>query len=685
MKHCLQLVILLITTNHVIAQEVPVPSRQYDLEKLAENIFPVQDLDIDYSQLYENLAQILSNPIDLNKASDEQLRSLYILNEIQIANLLQYRTEQGTLISIYELQSIPGFDEDTINKLIPFVTLRSTSSDVKSLLQRILHEQNKYLLIRYNRTLEDKRGYANDPSYSTNYVGSADRIYSRFRVARAGDFSMGITFEKDAGERIEWLPKNKKYGFDYNSFHFQVLNKGKLQNLTIGDYQAQFGQGLVLGGGFSVGKGAETITTVRRGNTGFLPYTSLNETGYFKGVATSLQPFKNVTLHTFVAQQWIDGTTSADSTTNAFLSSISSTGLHRTTTELKNRKSVLETNYGSVISYKHRQFEIGSIYHHTDFSKPIIRNATPYNQFYFQGNENNNLSLYLNYSWNNIAFFGEAAHTYQHGNALVIGALASLTQHFDLAMLYRKYGRDFQSFYGNAFSENTTVQNESGYYLGWKYKFNKQHTLAGYSDVFQFPWLRYRGYAPSSGHEWLFRYSYQPTKFVLFYLQAREESKIRNHGDGTNLYITENGTKQNYWINLDYDISPRLGFKSRAQFSTYDFESQKTSGFALVQDINVKIKKLTISARYALFDTDNFDNRQYVYERDVWLAYSFPFYNGVGVRSYVLMQYAISRSVDIWFKWSRIQYDDRETIGTGSETINGNSMNDIKLQARITF
>lgn len=291
----------------------------------------------------------------------------------------------------------------------------------------------------------------------------------------------------------------------------------------------------------------------------------------------------------------------------------------------------------------------------------------------------------MNYAWNNIAFFSEAAHTIGNGNAYVAGVLTSLTRHFDLAILYRNYARDFQSFYSNAFSENVAVQNESGYYLGWKYTFNKQHMVAGYSDLFQFPWLRYRGYTPSTGHEWLIRYTYQPSKTIFFYLQAREETKIRNYNESKNLYSNENATKGNYWINLDYKLSPQLSLKSRIQFSTYDFENSFTTGFALVQDANFNFKRVTLSIRYALFDTDDFDNRQYIYERDVWLAYSFPFYNGIGIRNYILVQYALNRNVDLWVRWSRIQYEDRETIGSGSETIEGNSMNDVKLQARIRF
>jgi hypothetical protein len=66
---------------------------------------------------------------------------------------------------------------------------------------------------------------------------------------------------------------------------------------------------------------------------------------------------------------------------------------------------------------------------------------------------------------------------------------------------------------------------------------------------------------------------------------------------------------------------------------------------ALLQDITWQYRKLSISGRYALIDTDSYDNRLYVYEKDVWLAFTFPAYYGVGVRNYLLVQYALQK---IW-------------------------------------
>lgn len=127
----------LISTSF-LTQGQDYPRTDYNLEKLADEIFPIQDLDLNYEELYENLAQLLTNPVDLNLASAEELRSLFVLREAQIEEFIRYRQEQGRLFSIYELQAIPGFDLDIIYQLIPF-TIVSSSTGLfdKSLVMRI--------------------------------------------------------------------------------------------------------------------------------------------------------------------------------------------------------------------------------------------------------------------------------------------------------------------------------------------------------------------------------------------------------------------------------------------------------------------------------------------------------------------------------------------------------------------
>lgn len=662
-----------------------VPQKDFDLQILIDEILAVQDEDLNYEELYENLAQLLSNPADLNLITAEQLRALYILNESQIQSLINYREETGRFISVFELQAIEGFSKETFQRLTQFVTvIDPTTGFNKSLLKRVFSENNSYLLLRYDRTIEEKKGYSEDTSPASRYAGSPDRLYTRFRTSRPGDFSFGFTAEKDAGENLSWDPNKKQYGTDFLSFHAQVLNKGKIKNLVVGDFQAQFGQGLILGSAFGIGKNAEAVTTIRRANIGFMPYTSLYEAGYFRGGAISYSITKRITLHGMFSSRWRDGNAVQDSTFEfGSVSSLTNTGLHRTQSEIEKRSTLHEQNIAGVINYKYKSLDAGAIFHQTMFNLPIIRTPALYNQYYFHGSQNTNAGIFLNYTYRNFSFFSEAAKTIGEGMGITAGIIGSLTQSLDVSLHVRKYDRDFQTFYSNALAENSTPQNETGIYWGWKYQPNKKYSFSGYFDLFQFPWLRYRSYTPSQGNEWLLRFNYKPSKNVYLFVQVREESKVRNLTTDTNLYQTGEGVKRNYWINVDYVITDHLSFKTRAQFSSYQFGGNTTQGMMVLQDISWTQGRISISGRYALFDTDDYDNQLYVYERDVWLAFSFPAYYGVGIRNYLLLQYSVSKKVDLWFRWANVRFTDRDIIGTGSEAIDGNTRNDIKLQARI--
>ncbi len=666
---------------HCIGQEYP--RKEINLTEIADELYGFQDFDLNYEELYENLVQLLATPIDLNKANAEDLRFLKVLSEAQLNNLLIYRNENGAFLSVYELQAIPGFDLTSLYKLMPFVKISDPSSTVNAnSWKRVQTEGDHYFLLRYERTLQEKRGFNNDIDPVQKFIGSPGKYYARFRSSKPGDFSFGFTIEKDAGEQIVWNPSVKKYGMDYVSFHAQIQNKGRIKNLIVGDYQNQFGQGLMLGGIFGMGKGGETITTTRRSNIGLLPYTSVYEAGNLRGAAATIELSKYIFLTGFYSNTNRDAR--LDSTDeNGIISSFQQTGFHRNESELATRKKINEQNYGGVLQYKRNQFDAGIMFNQVQFSAPVLRSTTAYNQFSFNGIQNQNIGLYLNYSFQNIAFFSEFATSIERGSARIAGALCSLTPKLDISLVYRKYDRDYFSFYSNGFAENSITQNESGMYWGWKYRFNKIFTTAGYIDLFTFPWLKYRSYSPSNGHEWLLRFTYQPSKTTNIFIQAREESKLRNISEATNLYQTALGKKRNFWINVDYGIGQKIKLKSRAQFSTFQIHQHTTHGLALLQDISFNLGKFEITARHALFDTDDYDNRQYVYERDVWLAYSLPAYDGVGVRNMMMVEFKANRKITIWLRYTHVRFTDREQIGSGVDTIEGNIRNDVKFQVRM--
>jgi hypothetical protein len=684
MKQLILLIWFMVLCTFAVAQDYP--RQAIDPAQWADELFAAQSDNLNYADLCENYLQLLAHPLDLNTASAEQLQSLYVLTPEQVNALLAHREKTGPFYSVYELQTIEAIRKEDFLKLVPLVRVfdEQTRGGYRAWWKRVLSEENNYLVMRYSQTLEHQRGYTNASSENSRYQGTPEDLLVRFRVSRPSDFSLGFTAKKDAGEKITWNPSDQYYGFDYISWHAQMQNKGAIKNLIIGDYQCQFGQGLMLGSVFGIGKNGETISSIRRSNVGFLPYTSQYEGGYMRGAAISYQAHKNILFHTFVSSRARDGALSQDSSLTT-VSSFNYSGLHRTLNELNNRNTLQEKNAAMVINFKNRFIDAGIMAHHTQFDKSLKRNPTLYNTFAFEGNTNSNVGAYFNATFGNTTFFSEVAHTIGNGWGGVAGVITNVSPALDISILVRHYTRDFYSFYTNALAENSVPQNESGIYWGWQYRFSKRSSLAGYMDFFEFPWLKYRSYRPSRGSEWLLRYQYKASRKVTFFAQLKEETKSRNTNTETNLHQIATGTRRGLTSQIDFVATRQLHLKSRAQLSSFQFNGNTSYGMVLMQDATFDASRFSITARYALFDTDDFDNRIYIYEPDTWLAFSFPAYNGQGVRNLLMLRYRITKKMNCWIRWSQTRYLSKDEIGSGGETIMGNSQNDVRFQVRIQF
>jgi len=654
-----------------------------DTEALVDRFLPDAEEESDLESMIDLLYQYYQQPINLNKCTRQELADLQLLSEGQLAAFFDYRNRFGNFISLLELQAVPGFDPSTIHKILPFVHITEKQS-AQSFWQRVKEEKNKYFFVRYQSIPEQKRGYRSDEG--NGYLGSNARLLYRLRMSHTKDFSLGFTLEKDAGERLRWSRANKTYLSDFISWHYTRYNLGKLKALSLGDYQIQVGQGLLLAGGFQLGKGAETVQGLRRSTRGVIPFTSAAEFGYLRGGAATLEVAKNTQLTTFFSSKNLSANIKTDSIIGDHASSISQSGLHRTATELGRKQSLSEISGGYHLNYKLPFLEIGTTGLFTQYGLPIQRRPSDYNQFEFAGQRLINTGFNYSFYWQNFSFFGEAALSQGKYLGLISGVLAGFGKHAELAFVYRNYHRGFHSVYGNALSEGTRANNERGLYWGIKLKPFKKWTLAAYYDNFQFPWLRYQADAPSSGFEYLARLGYKPNRQLRCYLQYRFENRERNLKDNTTAFdFLVPVVRKDWRFNLDYKASKQISLRSRIQYSERMQGNLYSEGFALMQDIVWDFGKLRVAARAAFFDTDDYDTRQYAYEKDVLYAFSIPAYYGEGVRNYLLLKWRPIKNIDLWARYAITRWYDRNTVGSGLEEIDGPRRSEIKLQMRCKF
>ncbi|EMR02796.1 ComEA family DNA-binding protein [Cesiribacter andamanensis] len=674
------------------AQEPPRPP--IDLEEFAERLFPLQEEDLPYEDLYEQLLLLYTQPLDLNRASREELQALYLLKPAQVASFMHYREQNGPLLSLYELQAIPAWDLTTIQQLLPFVRVRDLGlqGDSRPLLEQLRHSGTRFAILRWERQLEQQAGYRpRADTLNPAYAGSADKLYLRLRMSKARSFSLGLTAEKDAGEALRVNSASRQYGADFYSIHAMFWNLGPFKRLVLGDYQLQAGQGLVLGAGFYLGKGAETITTVGRASLGLRPYTSVVEGGYFRGAGFSLGNQRaELTLFGSSAARDASLRGVSDSLSLAedrYFSALQSSGLHRTASELANRHAVRESNLGLTGRWKVApgQFSLGFTSLYTHFNTRQQPQDHLYNRFAFRGKENWTGSLFAEGRWQQLSYFTEWALSQGGGWGSLTGLIAPLSHGLDVSLLFRNYTPTFYSFYGAAFAEGSRLQNETGLYWGLKYRHSRALWFTAYFDHYWFPWLRYRVSAPSQGHDYLLRANWQPSRSLLLYFQYRGKLQERDAPGGDKSRAPAPLYRRQYILNLDHSPLPHLQFRSRVQWSRITLESSTSRGYLLVQDISYSLGRWRLSSRYALFDTDDWESRQYAMERDVLWAFSVPAYYGKGSRYYALLQWKVLPNLDIWLRWARTHFRDREQIGSGHARIEGPHRSQIKMQLKLDF
>lgn len=649
--------------------------------------------DIDLTNIIEQLYFYYDNPLNLNSATSDDLEELNLLTTIQINDLLLHRKLFGNLLSIYELQTLKYWDLSTIQLVIPFIRVDDKLDNLHVSLKEALKQGDYEVFLRYQRTPEERSGYDNVPdsilsSSNSYYYGSPDRYYTRLRYSYRTNISIGVTGEKDAGE--QFFQGAQKSGFDFYSFHAFYKGGKYLKAVAIGDYQIQIGQGLNLWSGYAFGKTAD-VTNVKRSANPIKSYTSVDESRFLRGAAFDLG-WKDFSFTGFASVKKVDASGIADSLYDdlQYVTSINLSGLHRTNSEIERKDVLTEYITGGNLRYATRGLQLGLAGIYQGYDKEFNKAVQPYNQFDFRGKDMYSLSG--DYSWviQNFNFFGETSWSSYNGTwAHLHGFLASIDTRASLSVIYRNYGRGYQTFYNNGFSEGSNTQNENGLYAGLKVKFSPSWTFNGYVDFFKFPWLKYQIDGPSQGNERLAQISYKPTKTFEIYARYRYQNKQRNSrfSDGT-VTALENVVQQNYRINVSYAVNEFFTLKSRIEWVSIQRPSQPfEKGILITQDLLFKPKSLPfdLSLRYALFDTDSYDTRIYSFENNALYAFAVPAHYYQGNRAYVLLRYSFLNYFDLWVRYGVFIYNNRTSIGSGAEEIIGDKKSDLTIQLRMSF
>ncbi len=601
--------------------------------------------EVDYEQMQTDLYALHDAPIDLNNTSDEELSQLYFLSPQQIDDILAY-AGRHPFESLYELRLIPSLTEYEIRDLLPFVQIRNHKSEIinqKLYPREVFAHATHEIITRVDaRNIEGVEG--TDPMY----------VQGRYRF----DYQRKVTFGAQLRRPVGGVAKDLQYGA-----YLQLRDiTSHLHTVVGGNFQASFGQGLVLAPVFHSGK-SSYVSSVGMQQQGLRYYSSVDGEG-LHGVGATIR-------HAFSSETRLDA-----STLYSMRRANDSTWHHL---------------IGANLTLRHKRLEVQLTAIENLWSDSIhpYRNAK-YNRHYFRGRNQAVIGASFRYNHGWFDTFGEVATTQNYkrfeealngeainpingeavnsphwGLGALIGSRFYPTQGVSLVALYRYYSPYFDNALGYAFSETSRINDENGGYLGFEITRWRNWRLSGYGDVFYFSGYKYGlGDAVKTlGYDAMAEIQYHHSTIASFSEAAhsvipqwRLSLRLRARQKGHATYSTR---AQFDWAQGSWSLRTT----AEANLTTNPLTPQLTYGFTLYQDIAFDLTPYTVhhtplSFRFRLqgFDAREWANRIYTYEHDVLYAFSIPATYGLGGRAYLCLRWQIIPQLALYFRVSETIY-----------------------------
>lgn len=610
--------------------------RGQDLQVDVESLFDGEDDTIDPSTVIDYLTELAQKPLDLNRATAQQLNTIPWLSTAAAGDIIRYRGKHQSFNSIDELKQIksvlPHYE-----KIKYFVTVGRRWSDLR------IKAEGRHRLVSYNEGWRQ-------PFYVNSKL--LNRLMGEWRDRVA----IGLLAEKDAGEN--------QYD-DLLLGHLVVNLKPMRTQVMLGNFTAEFGQSLVFGGPYGFGKGSDPVAPTISSRNGLYPYLSADENFSFRGAGASTN-WRGFSLTGFYSRKQRDARIENDA-----VLSLPIGGLHRTESEKASRDQLRENAVGSALSWQpNARLSFGGAWLTSSFDHEFLKkDGIDHNQF--SGRTNQVQSIFYNVTTGMINLFGEYAVCTSGGRAIVSGASAEMSP-VEWVILWRMYDEDFQNFYASGFGERSDTRNETGFYLGCRYHAAKRSTVSFYYDQFKFVWPTATAPMPASGDELLVyvEHGFSTQLAATLRLKVSNKSAGERFNDSMNNSITRLSTTQTRAcrLQLDYDASRILSFRTRMEWSYAGAKEtvlclQDSVGVLLYQQVAVSQKPWKLAARWTMFDAVNYPLRFYQVEQDLPGALRLIMLYGRGVRWYVVASYSIFEKCKVAVKFEQTIYDFRVTDG----------------------
>lgn len=612
--------------------------------------------EVDYEQLQTDLYTLHESPIDLNNTSDEELTQLYFLSPQQIDAILAY-AYRHPFESLYELRLIPELADYEIRDLLPFVQITNHLSPITNELyaKEIFAKAHHEIITRIDaRNIEAYEG--------------TDPIYTQFRYRF--DYQRRVIFGVQLRRPAGGFARDLQYGA-----YLQLTDiTPHLHTLVAGNFQASFGQGLVLAPVFHAGK-SMYVTSIGQQREGLRYYSSVDGQGLHGAGAT-------------LRWEWNKTTRLDVSALYSMRRANDSTWHHLVGANLTLRHKKLQVELTAI-----ENIWLDSIHPYTN---------AKYNRHYFRGRNQAVIGASFRYNHGWFDAFAELATAQNHeiinqqsqiknqkwGIGTIVGCRFYPTNGVSLLALYRYYSPYFDNALGYAFSETSRIGDENGGYIGFDITRLRNWRFIGYGDIFYFSGYKYGlgdatrtlGYDAMAEAQY-----YKPLNSKLSTLNFTIRLRAKQKGE----QATYSARFLFDWQRNGWSLRTTLDANLTNQKSTITNQQSIPYGVSIAQDVAYDFSTpytlhptpLSIRLRLQFFDAQNWTNRIYIYEHDVLYAFSIPAVYGLGGRAYLCLRWQIIPQLALYFRASETVYA-RKWAAAHSRPL---TRTDLHLLLRATF
>lgn len=590
----------------------------------------------DYSDWLEYLWELKEKPLNLNRASFNELNQIPFLTPQIIRNIIKYRRTNGQINNLRELRNIPGINQELLAALEQFVTIQEQANKLKFIYQfqsRIESPKKEGYL----------KGYYSNPFY----------VRQKLLYQYNNNVSGALITEKDAGEKCLT---------DYASFHIHFKKIAQKINLLIGDYQIRIGAGLTYWSTFGMPISLDAIPIEPKFSSNITGNRSSNEFSYFRGAALDYNITKNCEFTFLYSHVSRDANLSEEK--NIIKNSYTS-GLHRTTNEISKRNTMQETTIGGIFKIKFRKTQI-------KLSTLSQQLNLPYQYF---GNKHLYYSLTFSFPFKEIQSTGEFS-LFQGKIPAFHKSLYFSNNKIKYQIIGYYYNPHFFSFHGKTLgSFYISPNNRYGSLCILKYRINRSISISAYLHLYrevfnssEIPFV-YKSLFFEVSHQyrnnqfkiWLKQYSRKNSITTSPFIEKNTNALRLEHTFTIHRNIKTRNRLEMRWTN---PLKPNIRYYSFSFFQQFEWNPLRNCKFII---------------RWTTFDIPDYDLRIYEYENDLPGSYRSILLNNTGIKWFILFHLGFTQNVKLDFKYQQRYYPELSSVGTGWDTIHHPRIHDCRI------